>query len=73
MTKNNDVDQLEGVVARAHQICNQLFLFEAIDMEEDEVRLFLDCNHVSDNDVQNTYLALIREYDEKTSSIRSGD
>jgi len=73
MTKNSDYDVLEEVVAKAHQICNQLLLFEAIEMEEDEVRLFLDCNHVSDDAVQNAYLELVREYNEKTSSTKSGD
>ena len=71
MIEINDFDILEEIVAKAHRICNQLFLFEAIEMEEDEVRFFLDCNHVSDNKVQNAYLALVREYDEKTSSTRS--
>ena len=73
MIKNSDYDVLEEVVAKAHQICNQLLLFEAIEMEEDEVRLFLDCNHVSDDAVQNAYLELVREYNEKTSSTKSGD
>jgi hypothetical protein len=73
MIKINEFDILEEIVAKAHRICNQLFLFEAIEMEEDEVRLFLDCNHVSDNKVQNAYLELVREYDEKTSRTGSGD
>ena len=72
MTKNSDYDVLEEIVAKAHQICNRIFLFEAVGMEEDEIRLFLDCNHVSDNDVQNDYLTLVREYDKKTSSMKSG-
>jgi hypothetical protein len=58
---------LEDVVTKAHNICNQIMLFEAIEMEEDEVRLFLDCNHVSDSEKQNAYLYLVREYNELTS------
>ena len=42
MIKINEFDILEEIVAKAHRICNQLFLFEAIEMEEDEVRLFLE-------------------------------
>jgi hypothetical protein len=72
MIKINDFDILEEIVAKAHRICNQLFLFEAIEMEEDEVRFFLGCNHVSDNKVQNAYLELVREYNEKTSCTKSG-
>jgi hypothetical protein len=65
--KNNDCDILDEVVDKAHKICSLLLLFEAVDMEEDEVRLFLDCNHVSDYQMQNAYLDLVREYDVKTS------
>ena len=72
MIKNSDYDILEEVVEKAHQICDQLLLFEAIEMAEDEVRLFLDCNHVSDDAVQNAYLELVREYNEKTSCAKSG-
>jgi hypothetical protein len=45
--ENSGVDMLEEVVTKAHNICDQILLFEAIEMEEDEVRLFLDCNCVS--------------------------
>jgi hypothetical protein len=70
MTKNSDYNVLEEVVAKAHQICSQLLLFEAIEMEEEEVRLFLDCNRVSNSKMQNAYLELVREYDKKTSSTK---
>ena len=68
MTENNDCDALEEIVSKAHQICNRILLFEAIAMEEDKLRLFLEDNNVSDHDAQNTYLGLVREYKEKTSS-----
>jgi hypothetical protein len=67
MIENSDSDMLEEVVIKAHNICNQIMLFEAIEMEEEEVRLFLDCNHVSDNERQDAYLNLVREYNELTS------
>ena len=73
MIKDNDFDMLEEVVAKAHKICSRILLFEAIEMEEDEVRLFLDRNHVSDNEVQNAYLELVREYGDITSGTRPGD
>jgi hypothetical protein len=72
MTNDNDFDVLEEVVAKAHKICNRILLFEAIEMEEDELRLFLDCNQVSDHVVQDRYLGFVRQYAEKTSSRKSG-
>ena len=66
MTKDSDFDVLEEVVAKAHKICNRILLFEAIEMEEDEVRLFLDCNQISDHEVQDRYLGFVRQYAEKT-------
>jgi hypothetical protein len=68
MTKNNYFDVLEEVVAKAHNICNQILLFEAIEMDEDEVRIFLDCNNVTNQTLQDAYLSLAREYDDITSS-----
>ena len=69
--KSSGSSPLEKIVARAHKICNQILLFEAIGMEEDEVRLFLDCNHVSDQQTQDEYLHLVRLYEEKTSDRRA--
>ena len=69
--RENGFNRLENVVAKAHCICNNIMLFEAIFMEEDEVRLCLDRNHVSDHEIQNVYLKLVREYDEMTSSKKS--
>ena len=66
MIKDNDFDMLEEVVAKAHKICSRILLFEAIEMEEDEVRLFLDCNQISDHEVQDRYLGFVRQYAEKT-------
>jgi hypothetical protein len=66
-TENSAFDGLEMVVAEAHGICEQILLFEAIDMEEEEVRLFLYCNHVSDQELQDTYLGFVRDYDRMTS------
>jgi len=60
------VDPLEVVVDRAHGICNEMLLFEAIPMDEDEIRLVLDTNHLTDEAIQNTYLQLVREYDRQT-------
>jgi hypothetical protein len=69
--QNNGVDVLETVVAKAHNICNHILLFEAVDMEEDEIRLFLNCNHVSNQNLQNIYLDLVKEYDEMTSGQKT--
>jgi hypothetical protein len=73
MTEDNGFDILEEVVAEAHKICNQILLFEAMDMEEDEVRLFLDCNAVTDHQMQERYIRLVRLYAENTVSRKSGE
>jgi hypothetical protein len=73
MTKDNDCDVLDEVVAKAHEICNRILLFEAIEMEENEVRLFLNCNQVSDHQLQERYLGLVRQYAEETGRRNSGD
>ncbi len=66
MTTNNDFDPLEDVVAKAHDICNELLLFEAIEMEESEVRLVLEKNSILDPNIQERYLTLVRTYDKST-------
>jgi hypothetical protein len=38
MKENNGFDVLEKVVSDAHDICNNIILFEALEMNEDEVR-----------------------------------
>jgi hypothetical protein len=73
MTEDNDFDILEEVVAEAHKICNHMLLFEAIEMEEDEVRLFLACNAVTDHQMQERYICLVRLYAENTVSRKSGE
>lgn len=66
MIANNDYDVLEDVVSQAHDICNGLLLFEAVGMEEREVRLVLDSNNVTEPATQDKYLSLVKEYDRKT-------
>lgn len=72
MTKDSDFDVLDEVVAEAHKICNRILLFEAIEMREDEVRLFLDCNQVTDHQMQERYIGLVRQYAENTGSRKTG-
>ncbi len=66
MIANNDYDVLEDVVCQAHDICNGLLLFEAVGMEEWEVRLVLDSNNVTEPEIQDKYLSLVKEYDKNT-------
>jgi hypothetical protein len=74
ITENTDCDGLERVVVKAHDICNEILLFKAVDMGEDQVRVLLDRNHVSDHDeMQEAYLELIREYDAKTSGKKTSE
>jgi hypothetical protein len=67
MVENNSADIFEDIFEKAHKICNRILLFEAIEMDEDEIRLFLSCNHVSKQEMQDAYLGLVREYDDMTS------
>jgi hypothetical protein len=65
------LNSLSKVIEKAHAICSKILLFEAVGMEEGEVRFFLGCNHVPDHEKQNAYLELVREYDKKTSSKKT--
>jgi hypothetical protein len=71
MTNSSITDELGSVVEKARKICNRIMLFEAVQMEESEVRLFLDCNHVSNNTIQNDYLELVRKYGRVTNCRQS--
>jgi hypothetical protein len=66
MITNNGSDDLENVVAKAHDICNRILLFEAVEMDEWEVRLVLESNDISDPALQDRYLRLVKEYDRNT-------
>ena len=66
--KSSGSKPLEKIVERAHTICDMILLFEAMEMEEEEVRLFLNCNQVSDQKTQDEYLDLVRLYEKKTTS-----
>jgi len=64
--KNINMDSLEMVVDRAHGICDKILLFEAISIDEEEIRFFLDTHHLTDEAIQNTYIHLVKEYDRQT-------
>jgi hypothetical protein len=63
---NISVDQLEEIVDNAHEICDEMLLFAAISMREDEIRSFLTSHKITDNTVQNRYLLLVEKYDKAT-------
>ena len=56
-------DILANIREKAHTICSKIVLCEAIEMDENEIRFFLACNHVSNCKVQDAYLRFVREYD----------
>lgn len=62
MTTTNDFDLLEDVVAKAHDICDSLLLFETVCVGEQELRLVLERFGVSDSHLQDQYLSLAGEY-----------
>jgi hypothetical protein len=71
MTENNDCDSIETIVNEAHEICDVLLLFEASYMEENEIRLFLEGNNVTDREIQDNYIELVRTYDRETGGRSS--
>jgi hypothetical protein len=65
MITSNCYNTSKNVVGTAHDICNGLLLFDAVNMEEWEVRLVLESNNVVDMAVQDRYLDLVKEYEKK--------
>ncbi len=63
MFKYNNIDLLKSAVEKAHTICNKLSLQEAIKMKESEVRDFLNSNKVTEQEMQDTYLNILRLYE----------
>jgi len=63
MITNNDTKFLEDIVGQAHAIYNGLLLFEAVEMDEWEVRFVLESNNISDPELQNKYLSLVKQFD----------
>ena len=59
-------DSLEVIVDKAHEICNELLLFAAISMKDDEIRRFLNSHQITKKHHQEIYLYLVREYDRHT-------
>ncbi len=56
------VDNYATAVSGTFHICNGLLLFEALEMEEFEVRLTLEKNAVTDVHKQNMYLEYMDLY-----------
>ena len=54
---------LDNLIQKALKICSKMFLSEAVELDEDEVRLFLYCNRVTNHKLQDEYLEIVREYD----------
>ncbi len=52
MTTSSGYNTSKNIVGKAHDICNRLFLFEAIYMKEGEVLSVLESNNVIDLVVQ---------------------
>ncbi len=56
------VDNYAKAVSGTFHICNSLLLFEALEMDESEVRLTLEKNAVTDLHQQNMYLEYMDLY-----------
>ncbi len=63
---NANVDPIEAIVDKAYEICNEMLLIDAIFLEEDEIRLFLETHKISDNETQNRFLHLVDKYNNIT-------
>ncbi len=60
---NNNVDLLKSTLEEAHKICEKLPLQEAMNMTEKEVLKLLDKNKVTEPEVQDAYLNIIKLYE----------
>ncbi len=60
------LDRLETIVHEAHEICDNIMLYEAICMDEKELRQCLTRYKVLDKEKQDKYLELARRYDKET-------
>jgi hypothetical protein len=65
-TESTTGDSIETIVDMAYQICDKLLLFEASSMKENEIRFFLECNKITEREIQDKYINLVRNYDRET-------
>jgi hypothetical protein len=64
-----NMDSIEVIVDKAHEICSELLLFAAISMKDDEIRHFLNSHQITRKYRQKIYLYLVKEYDRQTGGI----
>ncbi len=63
MNSNNNIDLLKSTVEGAHKICKKLPLQEAREMTEKDVLQFLNNNKITEPEVQDAYLNIIKLYE----------
>ncbi len=53
---------LDFAISAAHEICSEKLLFETVEMEEDELLLFLEQNKVTSVSLQGRYFDCLNMY-----------
>ncbi len=55
-------DMLEAAISGAHEICNEKLVFETVEMDDEDVRLFLIQNQITSNNLHGRYLNYLEMY-----------
>ncbi len=53
---------LDFAISAAHEICSEKLLFETVEMEDEEIRLFLESNQVTSSSLQGRYFDCLKMY-----------
>ncbi len=61
-------DLLEFAITAAHEICNEKLLFETVEMDDKDIRLFLIQNQITSVSLQSRYLDCLRMYKDAMES-----
>ncbi len=56
------MDNLEAAISGAHKICNERLVFETVDMDENDVLVFLSNNSITSKVLQGRYLKYLEIY-----------
>ncbi len=55
-------DQMEAAISGAHEICNEKLVFETVEMDEEDIRLFLIQNQITSKNLHGRYLNYLEMY-----------
>ena len=66
MTANKGLDMFENIPEKACKTCKNILLFQEVTIDEEEVRLFLYCNSVSNDKLQDAFIGLVRGHGDRS-------